>query len=84
VLLQALRAAAGDLEHPHDDGGAGVSAETPAAPAAPAGEPAGPAISVSTAQMLTCTATMSRKNGKINGTSRTSPRCSGPRPGWWN
>jgi hypothetical protein len=36
VLLQALRAAAGDLEHPHDDE-AGVSAETPAAAA---GEPA--------------------------------------------
>ena len=31
VLLKALRAAAGDLDHPHDDGGedAGVSAETP-------------------------------------------------------
>ena len=36
VLLKALRAAAGDPEHPHHDGGgAGVSAETPAA-----GEPA--------------------------------------------
>ncbi len=32
VLLKALRAAAADLDHPHDDGGedAGVSAETPA------------------------------------------------------
>jgi 5-methylcytosine-specific restriction endonuclease McrA len=66
VLLQALRAAAGDQDHPHDD--AGVSAETP--PAAPPGpghpaDPArchvedGPAISVSTAQMLTCTAALS-------------------------
>ena len=39
VLLQALRAATDDLEHPHD-GEAGVSAETPTAPA---GEPAAPA-----------------------------------------
>jgi len=31
VLLKALRAAAADLEHPHDGGDAGVSAETPAA-----------------------------------------------------
>jgi hypothetical protein len=31
VLLKALRAAAGDLEHPHDDAAANVSAETPAA-----------------------------------------------------
>jgi len=40
ALLQALRAAAGDLEHPHDDG-AGVSAETPAEepPAASAPQP---------------------------------------------
>ncbi len=36
VLLKALRAAAGDLDHPHDDGeDAGVSAETP-----PGGTPA--------------------------------------------
>ena len=32
VLLKALRAAAGDLEHPHGEETAGVSAETPAAP----------------------------------------------------
>ncbi len=38
VLLQALRAAAGDLDHPHDGHDRGVSAET-----APAGEP--PAVS---------------------------------------
>ena len=31
VLLTALRAAAGDLEHPHEDQAPGVSAETPAA-----------------------------------------------------
>ena len=31
VLLKALRAAAGDLEHPHEEEAAGVSAETPAA-----------------------------------------------------
>jgi HNH endonuclease len=37
VLLKALRAATGDLEHPHDSGGAGVSAETPAAGPAGAG-----------------------------------------------
>ena len=36
VLLKALRAAAGDLEHPHDDKDAGVSAETPAGGAAAA------------------------------------------------
>ena len=37
VLLQALRAAAGDLEHPHkhEEEGAGVSAETPAAAGLP-------------------------------------------------
>jgi hypothetical protein len=70
VLLKALRAAAGDLEHPHkhEEEGAGVSAETPVpAPSVP-GDPAdpgrchvedGPAISVSTAQMLGCTAALS-------------------------
>ncbi len=37
VLLKALRAAAGDLEHPHkhEEEGAGVSAETPAAAGLP-------------------------------------------------
>jgi uncharacterized protein DUF222/HNH endonuclease len=37
VLLKALRAAAGDLEHPHkhEEEGAGVSAETPAAAGPP-------------------------------------------------
>jgi hypothetical protein len=44
VLLQALRAATGDLEHPHDDGaaGGGVPAGTPA-PARTPGHPANPA-----------------------------------------
>ena len=72
VLLKALRAAAGDLEHPHAADSehppttqeADVSAETPsAASARPIGHPAdparchvedGPAISVSTAQMIAC------------------------------
>ena len=40
VLLQALRAAAGDLDHPHDGQDASVSAETPPAGDAAAGEPA--------------------------------------------
>ncbi len=40
VLLKALRAAAGDLEHPHDGGDAGVSAETPAAGPPTAADPA--------------------------------------------
>src|ERR1035441_9560780 len=66
VLLKALRAAAGDLGHPHHDHG-GVSAETPRAPRTP-GHPAdparchvqdGPAVSVSTAQMIACTAALS-------------------------
>jgi hypothetical protein len=44
VLLQALRAAAGDLDHPHHDHGldrgrAGVPAETPAAGEPPASDP---------------------------------------------
>jgi hypothetical protein len=73
VLLTALRAAAGDLEHPHrpdtEDGPAaaepatkerGVSAETPAAVPGDPADPArchvedGPALSVSTAQMIAC------------------------------
>jgi len=71
VLLKALRAAAGDLEHPHGGEDGGVSAETPTAarpaPGTP-GDPAdparchvedGPALSVSTAQMLGCTAALS-------------------------
>ncbi|MGH3189070.1 MAG: DUF222 domain-containing protein [Streptosporangiaceae bacterium] len=49
VLLQALRAAAADLEHPHDDG-AGVSAETPTAET-----PAGELPAASAAQPLTAT-----------------------------
>jgi hypothetical protein len=62
VLLKALRAAVGDLEHPH------VSAETPAAAPPVAGDPAdparchvedGPAISVTTAQMIACSSTWS-------------------------
>jgi Domain of unknown function (DUF222)/HNH endonuclease len=48
VLLKALRAAAGDLEHPHDGQAGDVSAETPAAGAAGAGQPAaGPAVATS-------------------------------------
>jgi hypothetical protein len=71
VLLKALRAAAGDLEHPHrSDTGQGpaaqepgVSAETPAAVPGDPGDPAdparchvedGPALSVTTAQMIAC------------------------------
>ncbi|MGD0065706.1 MAG: DUF222 domain-containing protein [Streptosporangiaceae bacterium] len=74
VLLKALRAAAADLghldhDHDHDDPGggeAGVSAETSPAPRTP-GHPAdparchvedGPAISITTAQMITCTAAL--------------------------
>jgi hypothetical protein len=64
VLLKALRAACADLA----GSSAGVSAETPAAPARVPGDPAdparchvqdGPAISVSTAQMIACTAALS-------------------------
>jgi hypothetical protein len=63
VLLKALRAACADLA---GDPGAGVSAETPTTriPGDPA-DPArchvedGPAISVSTAQMIACTAALS-------------------------
>jgi hypothetical protein len=66
VLLKALRAACADLAGLPAGPTAGVSAETPAAPAAARvpGNPAdpdrchvqdGPAISVSTAQMITCT-----------------------------
>ncbi len=45
VLLKALRAAAGDQEHPHDGQAGDVSAGTPAAGPAGAGEPAaGPAV----------------------------------------
>jgi hypothetical protein len=70
VLLTALRAACGDLAGPAGDRRGGVSAETPTAPA-PAlvpGDPAdparchvqdGPAISVSTAQLLSCSAALS-------------------------
>ncbi len=71
VLLQALRAAA-ELDHPHD----GVPAETPPAARTP-GHPAdparchvedGPAISISTAQMLTCTAALSWMRHDRDGT----------------
>ena len=48
VLLKALRAAAGDLEHSHDPQAGDVSAETPAAGPAGAGQPAaGPAAATS-------------------------------------
>jgi hypothetical protein len=65
VLLKALRAAAGDLEHPHDGQEPDVSAETPSPRPRPPGHPAGPArchvedgpaISVTTAQMIACSA----------------------------
>jgi hypothetical protein len=68
VLLKALRAACADLAGQPAGPPAGVSAETPAAPARVPGDPAdparchvqdGPAISVSTAQMLACTAALS-------------------------
>ena len=48
VLLKALRAAAGDLEHPHDGREAGVSAETPGGDRAPAGNPPPPQPPTST------------------------------------
>ena len=68
VLLKALRAAADDVEHPHDDAEPDVSAETPAAASPVPGDPAdparchvedGPAISLSTARKLAHTATLS-------------------------
>jgi hypothetical protein len=77
VLLKALRAAAADLEHPHDGHEPDVSAETPSpvpaprvapAPSARADHPAdparchvedGPAISVTTAQMIACSSSIS-------------------------
>jgi HNH endonuclease len=73
VLLKALRAAAAGLEPPGGAEPPGVSAETPppspppADPADPAGpaDPGrchvedGPAVSVTTAQMLSCTAALS-------------------------
>ena len=48
MLLKALRAAAGDLEHPHDGREAGVSAETPGGDRAPAGNPPPPQPPTST------------------------------------
>ena len=68
VLLQALRAAAGDLDHPHDGHDRGVVTRETPAPGRTPGHPAdparchvqdGPAISVSTAQMIACTAALS-------------------------
>jgi hypothetical protein len=65
VLLKALRAACRDLDRPDEDAEAGVSAETsPTAQPAPA-DPGrchveeGPALNVSTAQMIACTAALS-------------------------
>ena len=69
MLLQALRAAADDSDHPHDPPTTTPTFprkrfELPARPVTPA-DPArchvedGPAISVSTAQMITCTAVLS-------------------------
>jgi HNH endonuclease len=64
VLLKALRAACADLAPPPGGPRGDVSAETPAAPGRVPGDPArchfedGPAISVSTAQMLGCTAAL--------------------------
>jgi 5-methylcytosine-specific restriction endonuclease McrA len=72
VLLKALRAAAGDQDQPAGDGGqAGVSAET--SPPAPAGLPRpgdradparchvedGAAVSITTTEMIGCTAALS-------------------------
>src|SRR5580704_10807032 len=75
VLLKALRAASGDLEHPHRSDAehepaqeADVSAETSAAVSGDLADPAdparchvedGPAISVSTAQMIACSSSWS-------------------------
>ncbi len=65
VLLKALRAAADDLEHPHDREEPDVSAETPPPPPGDPADPArchvqdGPAISVTTAQMIACSASWS-------------------------
>ena len=68
MLLKALRAACADVAGPAAEPPAGVSAETPSAAAQVPGDPAdparchvedGPAISVSTAQMLACTAAVS-------------------------
>jgi hypothetical protein len=64
VLPQAPRPAAGDADHRHDGEDADVSAETSAAPSDPADLARRhvedrPAVSLSTAQMLACTATLS-------------------------
>jgi Domain of unknown function (DUF222) len=68
VLLKALRAACAELADPAGDPGGDVSAETPAAPPRVPGDSAdparchvedGPAVSVSTAQLLGCTAALS-------------------------
>jgi hypothetical protein len=86
VLIQALRAAAGDLGHLHHDGD-GVSAETPSDPQTP-GHPAdparchvqdGPAVSITTAQMLTCTAALSwMRHGRDGTLLPSSPALPGP------
>ena len=55
VLLQALRAAAGDLEHPHDGQDASVSAETPAGEPPAREAPAGESPAVSGAAPVTVT-----------------------------
>jgi hypothetical protein len=68
VLLKALRAACADVAGLPSGPPAGVSAETPPTPARVPGDPAdparchvedGPAVSVSTAQMIACTAALS-------------------------
>jgi 5-methylcytosine-specific restriction endonuclease McrA len=74
VVLQAIRAALGDLEHPHHDEDAdGVSAETPMPPPATAPDPPvwhpaysrrchlddGPAISPAALRLIGCNATIS-------------------------
>ena len=68
VLPQAPRPAAGDADHRHDGEDADVSAETSAAPSDPADLARRhvedrPAVSLSTAQMLACTATLSLMRG---------------------
>jgi len=65
VLLRALRAACGDLQFGPGSADGGVSAETPARVPGDPADPArrhvedGPAISLTTVQMLVCTAALS-------------------------
>jgi hypothetical protein len=81
VLLKALRAACADLAGLPAGSPAGVSAETPGAPARVPGDPAdparchvqdGPAISVTTAQMLACTAAAGSRGASPGGPTCTT------------